>query len=162
MYKMHEKYKTRLGLWSPYLSSPVVMADWEIKHFWRQYSNSNTFKVCGHCGINFQVNRIMIQIRYVLFSEWTLLLLGPIFSGQTRSISWLLMPWLLASPSHQHHDLDHMQCRYSCLLQVSFSTICDISVSRNDAECKCSFYVFSERFIARVNNHKSHSNPCKY
>ena len=30
-----------------------------------------------------------------------LLVLRPEYSGRTRSISWLLMPWLLMSPGHQ-------------------------------------------------------------
>ena len=29
-------------------------------------------------------------------------MLGPSYSGLTRSLSWLLMPWLLVSPGHQH------------------------------------------------------------
>ena len=78
-----------------------------------------------------------------LSSACILRLLRPEYSGQT-------------------HDTVHVQWEYICLPQVWLSTICDISVPRNDVECKCIFYVFSERFIARVNNHKSHSNPCKY
>ena len=31
----------------------------------------------------------------------TLNVRGPSYLGLTRSISWLLMPWLLTSPGHQ-------------------------------------------------------------
>ena len=34
-------------------------------------------------------------------NELTFLVLRPRYSGRTRSILWLLMPWLLASPGHQ-------------------------------------------------------------
>ena len=32
---------------------------------------------------------------------------GSSYLGITRSISWLLMPWLLASPGHSNHDIDY-------------------------------------------------------
>ena len=35
------------------------------------------------------------------FFSWTLCVRGPSYLGLIRSISWLLMPWLLASPGHQ-------------------------------------------------------------
>ena len=34
-------------------------------------------------------------------SQLTVNVRGPSYLGLTRSISWLLMPWLLASPGHQ-------------------------------------------------------------
>ena len=38
---------------------------------------------------------------FSLISGLTLNVRGPSYLGLTRSISWLLMPWLLASPGHQ-------------------------------------------------------------
>ena len=49
----------------------------------------------------------IIYIECPLFSEspfpeiLTLNVRGPSYLGLTRSISWLLMPWLLTSPGHQ-------------------------------------------------------------
>ena len=46
------------------------------------------------------VNLVMFNLgntRYIL----TLNVRGPSYLGLTRSISWLLMPWLLTSPGHQ-------------------------------------------------------------
>ena len=40
----------------------------------------------------------------ILYKNWYILTLnvrGPSYLGLTRSISWLLMPWLLTSPGHQ-------------------------------------------------------------
>ena len=36
-----------------------------------------------------------------LFLSLTLNVWGPSYLGLTRSVSWLLMPWLLTSPGHQ-------------------------------------------------------------
>ena len=97
----------------------------------------------------------MIQIYCFLTIEWILRMLRPEYSGQTGSIPWLSMPW----PTTVVLIVDTQDI---CLPQEWISNICDISVSGNDAESQCSFYAFSEKFIARVNNRKSHSNPCKY
>ena len=42
-------------------------------------------------------------------NELTLNVRGPSYLGLTRSISWLLMPWLLTSPGHQQPW--YWQCR---------------------------------------------------
>ena len=68
-----------------------------------------------HCRLINKVPSIkMIVIVHVVFygysnlsnclSTYVLLTLnvqGPSYLGLTRSIPWLLMPWLLASPGHQ-------------------------------------------------------------
>ena len=48
---------------------------------------------------------------------WTLNVRGPSYLGLTRSISWLLMPWLLASPGHQQpwYWLSRIVRSLSCL-----------------------------------------------
>ena len=38
---------------------------------------------------------------YKWYSNLTLNMRGPSYLGLTKSISWLLMPWLLTSPGHQ-------------------------------------------------------------
>ena len=42
---------------------------------------------------------------------------GPSYPGLTSSISWLLMPWLLASPGHQH------PCYWLCKMGNFLSSI---------------------------------------
>ena len=51
----------------------------------------NTFEnvVCECCSFRLGLNVLTLNLR------------GPSYLGLTRSISWLLMPWLLASPGHQ-------------------------------------------------------------
>ena len=62
-------------------------------------------------------------------SDLTLNVRGPSWLGLTRSISWLLMPWLLASPGHQQPW--HWLCRIGGSLFYSrrnFNYLCLISV----------------------------------
>ena len=59
----------------------------------------------------------------------TLNVRGPSYLGLTRSISWLLMPWLLASPGHQQPW--YSLCRISRSLSYSgrnFNYLCLIRV----------------------------------
>ena len=58
-------------------------------------------------GIN-QMSMYMCCTEIIIFVHWedlfhlTLNVREPSYLGLTRSISWLLMPWFLASPGHQH------------------------------------------------------------
>ena len=59
----------------------------------------------------------------------TLNVRGPSYFGLTRSISWLLMPWLLTSPGHQQPW--YWLCRMGWLLSYlrkDFNYLCHISV----------------------------------
>ena len=66
---------------------------------------------------------------------------GPSYFRLTRSVSWLLMPWLLMSPEHQQPW--YWLCRigrfFSCLVWGRISTTCVISMWRNDTKCKYMF-----------------------
>ena len=68
------------------------------------------------------------------------------YSRQTKSMPWLLMPWLLASPGHQQPWYWFMGCGYSCLSWEIISTTYGISVPRmwnvNVFQC-----FFSEKLI---------------
>ena len=59
----------------------------------------------------------------------TLNVRGPGFLGLTRSISWLLMPWLLTSPGHQQpwYWLCKI-CRCWSYLKKVFKYLCQINV----------------------------------
>ena len=53
----------------------------------------------GRKGLESRLN--FPQIKVWIFNLSTLNVRGPSYLGLTRSISWLLMPWLLTSPGHQ-------------------------------------------------------------
>ena len=59
----------------------------------------------------------------------TLNVWGPSYLGLTRSISWLLMPWLLTSPGHQQswYWLCRI-CRSWSYLRKDFKYMCHINV----------------------------------
>ena len=54
---------------------------------------------------------------------------GPSYLSLTRSISWLLMPWLLTSPGHQQpwYWLYRI-CRSCSYLRKNFKYLCQINV----------------------------------
>ena len=49
--------------------------------------------------------------------DLTLNVRGPSYLGLTMSLSWLLMPWLLTSPGHQH------PCYWLCRICKSYSYV---------------------------------------
>ena len=60
----------------------------------------------------------------------TLNVRGPSYLGLTRSISWLLMPWLLTSPGHQHPW--YWLCRigrFLSYLRKDFNHLCHANVA---------------------------------
>ena len=56
---------------------------------------------------------------------------GPSYLGLTRSISWLLMPWLLTLPGHQQswYWLYRICRSFSCL-RKDFKYLCHINVEK--------------------------------
>ena len=52
----------------------------------------------------------------------------------SRSISWMLMPWPLMSPGHQHGN-DYVEWTCPCFLWRKIYIICAISESRNYRKC---------------------------
>ena len=74
----------------------------------------------------------VLHVPHVVISPGTCLTLkvrGPSYLGLTRSISWLLMPWLLTSPGHQQpwHWLCRI-CRSWSYLKKDFKYLCHINV----------------------------------
>ena len=61
---------------------------------------------------------------YLTLNMW-----GPSYLGLTRSISWLLMPWLLTSPGHQQpwYWLCRI-CKSWSYLRKDFKYMCHINV----------------------------------
>ena len=82
----------------------------------------------------------------VAMSPLTLKVQGPSYLGLTRSISWLLMPWLLTSPGHQQpwYWLYRM-CRSFPYLRKDFKYMCQINVEEWH-EMQIYVYVPSEKF----------------
>ena len=89
----------------------------------------------------------------------TLNVRGPSYLGLTRSISWLLMPWLLTSPGHQQpwywrrqdissHDIDRVEYAGPGLTWWRILTTCDVSMWSNDIKCEYMF-MFSLQNLAR-------------
>ena len=80
--------------------------------------------------------------------SWTLNVRGPSYLGLTRSISRLLMPWLLTSPGHQQPPYWlYRICRSFSYLRKCLST-CFKSMWRNGIRCKYMF-MFPQKKIAR-------------
>ena len=73
------------------------------------------------------------------FIQLTLNVRGPSYLGLTRSISWLLMPWLLACQDINSHDIDCVEKAGACLTRGWISTTCVLLVWKNGTKCKCMF-----------------------
>ena len=74
---------------------------------------------------------------------------GPSYLGLTRSISWLLMAWLLTSPGHQSHDIDYIKYVGPGLTWGRILSTCVISMWSNDTKCKYMF-MFPLKNLARI------------
>ena len=74
---------------------------------------------------------------YIHLYEWAIY--REVYLGLTRSISWLLMPWLLTSPGHQQpwYWLCRI-CKSWFYLRKNFKYLCHIYVG-NDIKCKYKF-----------------------
>ena len=66
-----------------------------------------------------------------MLKRLTLNVQGPSYLGLNRSISWLLMPWLLTSPGHQQpwYWL-YSICRSFSYLRNDFKYLCHINVEK--------------------------------
>ena len=71
----------------------------------------------------------------------------------TRSVSWLLMPWLLMSPDHQHPWYWLCWIVNPCLTLGRISTISVTSMSRNDIKCKYTFLFPLQNLACKGLNH---------
>ena len=69
------------------------------RYQWKKKIEDSTFKIKSRYP---RVNELMKYLmRYNLPFRRLLNMRGPSYLGLTRSILWLLMPWLLVSPGHQ-------------------------------------------------------------
>ena len=109
--------------------------------------NSILWNCWSYLLIKWQINdKLLFCVNTVELSNamqsnlLTLNVWGSSYLGLSRSISWLLMPWLLTSPTHQQpwYWL-HRICRSLSYLRKNFKYLCHISMWRNDIECKYTF-----------------------
>ena len=119
-----------------------------------------------YCQHNVSIPQLLVNAStFHTFSQWytivhspsrcsipsgysTLNVRGPSYLGLTRSISWLLMPWLLTSPGHQQpwYWL-HRICRYFSYLRKDFKYLCQINVEEWN-KMQIYVYVPSGKFSA--------------
>ena len=124
------KFVLHLGeIWQPYDRTLLCGKIWTLS------------TLLGECGIMSYIC-LILSLLMLTFN-----VLGPSQLCLTRSISWLLMPWLLASPGHQQPW--YWLCRIGRSLSYSrrnFKYV--LLVWRNDIKCKYMF-MFSLKKVAR-------------
>ena len=118
------------------------------------------------CYINQYIN-----VTKRLRNHSTLNVRGPSYLGLTRSISWLLMPWLLTSPGHQQPWYwQYRMCRSFSHLRKDFKYLCEINVEEYDIKCNYMF-MFPLKNVARkglstgvihMSLQFDHHNVCKH
>ena len=139
-------------LWNP--------CSFEICPFYRSMilsltSHNFLFEICALL-FNFSPASDTVNIRKLKFflflckfcikSLFTLNMRGPSYLGLTRSISWLLMPWLLTSPGHlQPWYWLYSICRSFSYLRKCFKYLCQINVEEWH-KMQIYVYVPSEKF----------------
>ena len=75
--------------------------------------------------------RRMVSMNVLPDAYLTLTVRRPSYSGLTRSISWLLMPWLLTSPGHQQPWYwIYRICRSFSYLRKDFKYLCQTNVEK--------------------------------
>ena len=91
----------------------------------RKNKNASTFISLLEKKQHVKLFSHMISMRSMLILN----VRGPSYLGLTRSVSWLLMPWLLTSPGHQQpwYWLYKM-CRSFSYLRKDFKYLCHINV----------------------------------
>ena len=82
------------------------------------------------------VQKMLMFIHFVQASMCTILILKARYSRITRSIPWMLMPWLLPSPSHQQPQ--YWLCRVNCPLSSTKKDL-DYLNSLAPGRCNCDF-----------------------
>ena len=102
------------------------------------------------CILSFERKEIYIYIHvsafYIIFQWFTLNVWGLSYLSLIRSISWLLMPWLLTWPGHQQpwYWLYRI-CRSFSYLRNDFEYLCQINVEEWH-KMQIYVYVPSEKF----------------
>ena len=72
--------------------------------FWSSLCLASNNSISSHSDNKISLIFFQAWLSMIFGYKWSLLTLnvqGPSYLGLTRSISWLLMPWLITSPGHQ-------------------------------------------------------------
>ena len=111
------------------------------------YSSVNENQSMSLPRFQFTAIIILYSTIYGRSANLTLNVRVPSYLGLTRSISWLLMPWLLMSRAHQQPwYVEYVEYVGSGLTWGRILSICVISMWSNDIKCKYMFYFPSETF----------------
>ena len=89
--------------------------------YWLVYTSSLWLDMMQYIPWNMHTVRALLTL-----DVW-----GPSYLGLTRSISWLMMPWLLTSPGHQQPW--HWLCRigrFLSYLMKNLNYLCRINVEK--------------------------------
>ena len=109
--------------WANVDVSPIRSSDIQLRAFSLQTPQPSITK------ISWQISFLKFHSNLPEANELTLNVRGPSILGLTRSISWLLMPWLLTSPGHQQPW--YWLCkigRFLSYLRKDFNYLCRINV----------------------------------
>ena len=100
------------------------------------HQNMNILDAMSWCHCYWGAGIMIMKSREKYFLIITFLVLVPKYSGITRSITWLLMSWLIASPGHQQpwYWLCRINRSLSCM-RKDFN-YCTILVLRGGRKCK--------------------------
>ena len=150
--------RTRISKWNVLHNNWSIMSIWLV--LWRHQAiawNDDDLSLIGKeqtsmkfewkCEIFSSDAFGRSSVRGTLFCS-ALNVRGPSKLGLTRSISWLLMPWLLTSPGHQQpwYWLYRI-CRSLSYLKKNFKYLCHINVEKwHKMYTHVYVYVHSEKF----------------
>ena len=110
--------------WSLFLAFQLTI----VLHWFRQWLGAD--QATSHYRNQWWLVYWCIYVSFSL-NELTLNVRGPSYLGLPRSISWLLMPWLLTSPGHQQPW--YWLCRigrFLSYLRKDFKYLCCINVEK--------------------------------
>ena len=100
----------------------------------------SVYVINGEAVFFFFQMEISNHVKYPWIMMLTLNVRGPSYLRLTRSISWLLMPWLLTSPGHQQPR--YWLYRIYVGPSLTWGRILSVkSMWRNDIKCKYMFMI---------------------
>ena len=136
-------------IWKDFCLTKILEPFYIVMMLWRDFWGNVMICLCKYHIWNIDHDELQTwwaeTLLQVLPCKNTLCQMNALVN--TRSISWLLMPWLLTSPGHQQPW--YWLCRVcSCLIWGRISTTWVVSMWRNDTKCKYMF-TFPLKNLAR-------------
>ena len=106
-----------------------LIVNWTLRYKFQWYLNLTIMVFTEK--MHLKMSSVIWQPFYSWLIVLTLNVRGPSYLGLTRSISWLLMPWLLTSPEHQQPW--YWLCRigrFLSYLRKDFNYLCRINLEK--------------------------------